>query len=154
VRRVSKIRQNLYIDQEIGDALAAIAVRHRGNKSQLVNDALRSWLRHRGAREVDTQFGMRLDQISREIAAGRRDIDLLIESLALFIRYELMATPPLAEDDHAGRIQGRQRFEAFITQVARQVASGKRGLVPVSSDGSPSDGVPRHEAPQDDGDPS
>lgn len=136
MRRVSKIRQNLYIDQEIGDALAAIAVRHRGNKSQLVNDALRSWLRHRGAREMDSQFGMRLDQISREIEASRRDIDLLLESLALFIRYELTATPPLPEEDDAGRLQGRLRFEAFVAQVGRQVATGKRSIGAAGPDGT------------------
>lgn len=128
MKRVPKIRQNLYIDRELGDALEAMAAGHAGNKSRLVNDALRSWIRHRGASEADAALRMRLDQLSNELAAIHRDIDVLIESLALFIRYQLMVTLPLADNDEAGRAQGRQRFEAFITQVGRQVATGKRTI--------------------------
>ncbi|SHL55403.1 hypothetical protein SAMN05518668_101575 [Sphingobium sp. YR657] len=121
-----KIRQNLYIDRDICEELSRLARGHVGNKSRLANDALRSWLELRRNSELDSQFKLRLDKLSRELDAARRDIDLLVESLALFIRYELMVLPPLAESDVAGRAQGRERFEAFVTQVGRQLARGKR----------------------------
>lgn len=128
MKRAPKIRQNLYIDREIGDALEALAKGRAGNKSRLVNDALRSWISHRGVSEIDAAYRMRLNELSRELAGARRDIDVLIESLALFIRYQLMAIPPLADNDAAGRAQGRERFEAFIAQVGRQIATGKRTI--------------------------
>ncbi len=45
-----KVRQNLYIDREISDALEALASGPGANKSRLVNDAVASWLARRGRR--------------------------------------------------------------------------------------------------------
>lgn len=135
MKRVPKIRQNLYIDQEIGDALEVLAKGRVGNKSRLVNDALSAWIRNRGISEADAALRMRLNELSKELAGARRDIDILLESLALFIRYQLMVTPPLADSDAAGRAQGRERFEVFIAQVGRQIATGKRTIAPTGVEG-------------------
>lgn len=123
-----KIRQNLYIDRDLSQALETLAARTRGNKSRLVNDALRDWLGRKGAKEVDDLLKPRLDRITREVSGTRRDIDVLMESLALFVRYQLMVTAPLPEADAAARAIGRDRFEAFVSQVGRQIAGGKRSL--------------------------
>lgn len=123
-----KIRQNLYLDREIGDALEALAAGNRGNKSHLVNDALRDWLARRGTKEIDDLLKVRLDRLSRELDGARRDIDVLLESLSLFVRYQLMVTAPLPEADAAGRAIGRDRFESFVAQVGRQIAAGTRTL--------------------------
>lgn len=125
-----KIRQNLYIDREIGDALEALAAGARGNKSRLVNDALKDWLARRGTKEVDDLLKVRLDRLSRELDGARRDIDVLLESLSLFVRYQLMVTAPLPEADAASRAIGRDRFESFVAQVGRQIAAGTRTLAP------------------------
>ncbi|MCJ2182408.1 CopG family transcriptional regulator [Novosphingobium sp. 1949] len=125
-----KIRQNLYLDREIGDALEALAAGNRGNKSHLVNDALRDWLARRGTKEVDDLLKVRLDRLSRELDGARRDIDVLLESLSLFVRYQLMVTAPLPEADATGRAIGRDRFESFVAQVGRQIAAGTRTLAP------------------------
>src|SRR3546814_1350206 len=109
MKRAPKIRQNLYIDREIGDALDAMAAGHAGNKSRLVNDALRTWLRHRGASEAEAALRMRLNELSKALAAARRDIGIEVESLALFIRYQLMVTPPLGDNDEVGRAQGDRK---------------------------------------------
>ena len=133
-----KIRQNLYIDREIGDALEALAAGNRGNKSRLVNDALKDWLARRGTREVDDLLKVRLDRLSRELDGARRDIDVLLESLSLFVRYQLMVTAPLPEADAAGRAIGRDRFESFVAQVGRQIAAGTRTLPPPEPKGGKS----------------
>lgn len=130
-----KIRQNLYLDREIGAALEALAAGSRGNKSHLVNDALRDWLARRGTRQVDDLLKVRLDRLSREIGGARRDIDVLLESLSLFVRYQLMVTAPLPETDAAGRAIGRDRFESFVAQVGRQIAAGTRTLAPSEPQG-------------------
>jgi predicted transcriptional regulator len=123
-----KIRQNLYIDRELGDALDALVVRRGGNKSRIVNEALRTWLARRASKEVDDLLKLRLDRISREIGACRRDIEVVLEALALFVRYQLTVTAPLPEADTAARAIGNERFERFITQLGRQIAGGKRTL--------------------------
>ena len=123
-----KVRQNLYIDREIADALEALAAGHRGNKSHLVNDALSGWLARRGTKEIDDLLKPRLDRLSREIGLVRRDIDVVLESLALFVRYQLMVTAPLPEADAAALAVGRDRFESFVAQVGRHLAAGTRTL--------------------------
>lgn len=122
-----KVRQNLYIDRALSDALEALAAGTAGNKSRLVNDALADWLARRGTKEVDDLLKHRLDRITREIEHARRDIEVLLESLSLFVRYQLMVTAPLPDADAAVAV-GRDRFEKFVAQVGRQLAAGRRTL--------------------------
>lgn len=130
-----KVRQNLYLDREIAEALEALAAGATGNKSRLVNDALRDWLARRGTNEVDTLFRTRLDRISREIGLARRDLEVLLESLSLFVRYQLTVTAPLPEGDAATLVVGRERFEKFVSQVGRQIASNNRTIGPEAASG-------------------
>jgi predicted transcriptional regulator len=123
-----KFRQNLYIDREISEALDALAAKPGATKSGIVNDALSAWLARRGAKEIDDLVKGRLDRISREIGKARRDIDVLLESFSLFVQYQLMVTAPLPEADTAARAVGRERFNAFVTQVGRQIAGGRRSI--------------------------
>src|SRR3546814_5524859 len=76
-----KIRQNLYIDRELSDALEALAAGPRGNKSHLVNDALKDWLARGGTKEIDDLLTFRLDRRTRELAGARRDIDDTLEKI-------------------------------------------------------------------------
>ncbi|GGO93029.1 MULTISPECIES: ribbon-helix-helix protein, CopG family [Stakelama] len=130
-----KIRQNLYIDRELAEALQALAAGEAGNKSRLVNDAIRDWLERRGAKEIDDLLKRRLDRLGREIGHTRRDIEVLLESLSLFIRYQLMVTAPLPEGDAAAIAVGQARFDKFVSQVARQIASEHRTLGETSDTG-------------------
>ena len=125
-----KVRQNLYIDREIADALDALARRPGGNKSRIVNDALATWLARRASKEVDDLLKLRLDRTSRDLALARRDIDVVLECLALFIRYQLTVTAPLPEADAAALAVGNERFQRFVAQLGRQIAGGKRSLEP------------------------
>jgi len=123
-----KVRQNLYIDREISKALEALAAGPHGNKSRLVNDALADWLERRGSKALDDQLRVRLDRLTREMALVRRDLEVLLESLSHFILHQLTVTAPLAEADAAGRAVGRDRFDAFITEVGRNIAAGRKRL--------------------------
>jgi predicted transcriptional regulator len=123
-----KFRQNLYIDRHISEALDALAAKPGATKSGIVNDALGQYLARRGTKEIDDLLKGRLDRISREIGHARRDIEVLLESLSLFVRYQLTVTAPLPEADSAARAVGRERFEAFVNQVGRQIGSGKRSI--------------------------
>lgn len=128
-----KIRQNLYLDRAIGDALEALAAAPGGNKSRLVNDALADWLERRGTKEVDQVFKHRLDRMSRETALVRRDLAVVLETLSLFVRYQLTVTAPLPEADTAARAVGRERFADFVAMVGRQLATGRPTLGEVSA---------------------
>lgn len=122
------VRHNLYLDRSLSDALGLLATRPGASRSQILRDALRSYVETRGGAQIDAMLRLRLDGLSREQAAVRRDIEVLLESLSLFVRYQLTVTAPLPEADLAGRAVGRDRFESFVAQVGRQIAAGRRTL--------------------------
>jgi hypothetical protein len=130
-----KVRQNLYIDRAHAEALEALASRQGGNKSRIVNDALGTWLARRATKEVDDLLKVRLDRMSRELGRIARDVEVLQESVALFIRYQLTVTAPLPEADAAAIAVGNDRFERFISQLGRQIAGGTRTLASANGDG-------------------
>lgn len=132
-----KPRHHLYFDQALTDQLEALAAKPGSSKSAIVADALRAYLARRGARELDDMLKVRLDRISRDLRKLRRDMDVMLESFALFVRYELTVNAPLPEGDDAARAVGRDRFEAFIAQVGRQLAAGKRSLDRTEEEAAP-----------------
>lgn len=123
-----RIRHNLYLDGALSDTLEILASRPGSSKSRIVSDALRAWFTSRASRDLDDMVRTRLDKITRELSQNRRDTEVLLESLSLFIRYQLTVTAPLPEADHVARAIGRDRFEAFVTQVGRQLAGGNRTI--------------------------
>jgi len=124
-----KPRHHLYLDEQLTEQLEALAAKPGSSKSAIVSDALRAFLARRGARELDDMLKIRLDRMSNQLGRIERDGQVLLESLALFVRYMLTVNAPLPEADKAGRAVGRDRFEAFVAQVGRQLAGGKRSLV-------------------------
>lgn len=130
-----KVRHQLFLPRPLSDRLEALATRPGVAKSAILVDALTAWLNRRGASDLEDRFAIRLDRLTQAIGRVDRDTYLLLETLALFIRFELAIQTPLAENDQAGRALGAKRFEAFVTQVARQVSTGRRTLAPQPEDG-------------------
>ncbi|MGH6617124.1 CopG family transcriptional regulator [Sphingomonas sp.] len=123
-----KIRHQLFLPGPISDRLEALAARPGASKSAILADAVTAWLDRRGTSELDDRFGLRLDRMTTALGRIERDGHILLETLALFVRYELAIHAPLAENDAAGRAIAAKRFEAFVTQVGRQIAAGRRTI--------------------------
>ena len=120
-----KPRHHLYLDDELTERLEALAAKPGSSKSAIVSDALRSYLAHRGAKEIEEMLRVRLDRIGNQLNRIERNEQILLESLALFVRFQLTVTAPLPESDQAARAIGRDRFHAFVDQVARGMAGGR-----------------------------
>ena len=125
---VDKIRHQLFLLRPVSDRLEALAAKPGASKSAILADAVTAWLDRRGKSELEDRFGLRLDRITAALGRIERDGHVHIETLALFVRYELAIHAPLAENDTAGRAIARDRFEAFVTQVGRQIAAGRRTI--------------------------
>ncbi|WP_395331932.1 CopG family transcriptional regulator [Novosphingobium sp. BL-8H] len=123
-----KIRHQVFLTQPVSDRLANLAAGKGVSKSDLLATAFVAWLDRAAYSELDEMFGRRLDAMTHKLDRLVRESSIELETLALFIRYVLTVSPPLAEDDQSGRAAGSLRFEAFLSQVARQVALGKRTL--------------------------
>lgn len=125
---VEKVRHQLFLPKPVSERLEALAARPGTSKSAILSDAVTAWLDRRGRSELEDRFGLRLDRMTTALGRIERDGHVLIETLALFVRYELAIHAPLAENDAAGRAIARERFEAFIAQVGRQIAAGRRTI--------------------------
>jgi predicted transcriptional regulator len=125
---VEKVRHQLFLPKPLSDRLEALAAKPGASKSSILVDALTAWLNRRGSSELDDRFGLRLDRMSTALSRIERDGHVLLETLALYVRFELSIQAPLADGDQAGRALAAKRFEAFVAQVGRHVAAGKRTI--------------------------
>lgn len=122
-----KPRHHVYLDENLSEKLDALAAAPGSSKSAIVADALRAYLTRQGARELDDLLKVRLGRLGDQLGRVERNLDVVLESLALFVRYQLAVTPPLPEaDQKAARAVGHDRFQAFIAQVGRRLAGGHR----------------------------
>lgn len=120
-----KPRHHLYLDEELTARLDMLASKPGTSKSAIISDALRDYLNRRATREVDDLLKHRLDRISKQLGRIERDGCVLLETLSLFVRYQLTVTAPLPEADKAAQAVGRERFRRFVDQVGRQLATGR-----------------------------
>ena len=126
--RSDLVRHQLFLPKDVSERLEALARAPGVSKSSLLAAAVTAWLDRRGTDELEARFARRLDRISNQLGRIERDGHVGIESLALFIRYMLAVNAPLPEGDEAARAIGRDRFAAFVTRVAQQVAGGRRSF--------------------------
>ena len=123
-----KPRHNIYIDEETSAELEALAAKPGASKSAIVSDAIRHYIRHRGAHQIDEALKIRLDRVTRDMGLIRRDLDVLTESLAFFVKLYLTFNAHTPVPDASAQAVARDRFQKFIEQVGRQIAGGKRSL--------------------------
>lgn len=127
-----RVRYQLFLPEDLSRRFDALASAPGASKSAILTDALAAWLNRQAASELENKFGARLDRMSLALGRIERDGHVLLESLALFVRYELMVQAPLPDTDEAARAIGRDRFEAFVTRVGEALASGQRTLAATS----------------------
>ena len=124
---MAKQRISLYLDDGTAKNLTLAANRRKGAKSALVAEALDQYLNPERRRLLDEATLRRMDKISSNLSTVARDVAIATETLSLFVRYFLTITPPLPQSEQdAARALGRQRFEVFVAQVGRRLASDHR----------------------------
>lgn len=123
---MSQARLNLFIQPDHARRLAALAARKGVSKSAIVAAALSSWLSPETGEQREVAMAKRLEQLSRQLERIERDQTILIETLALFVRYFLTVSAPIPEaHQEAARAQGRARFEQFVEQLGRHLLRGR-----------------------------
>ena len=119
-------RLNVFIQPEHSKRLDELAATKGVSKSSIVAAALASWLSPDTADQREAALAKRLDRLSRQADRMERDQNIAIEALALFIRYYLTVSTPVAEaHQDAARAQGKARFEQFTEQLGRHLLRGR-----------------------------
>ncbi len=130
-----RTRLNLFIEPEHARRLDELAIKKAVSKSSLVAAALAAWLGPTSGDQRETAMAKRLDRLSRQYERLERDQNILIETVALYVRYYLtVVTPVPAAHQDAARAQGRLRFSQFVEQLGRRLQKGRRLLDDVQTD--------------------
>jgi len=121
---MSRARLNLFIQPEHAKRLNELAITKGVSKSSIIAAALASWLSSGEQREV--AMAKRLDRLSRQFERLERDQHILIETVALYVRYYLTVSTPIPEaHQEAARAQGKLRFSQFVEQLGRHLQRGR-----------------------------
>ncbi|HJU33282.1 MAG TPA: hypothetical protein VJ740_17590 [Hyphomicrobiaceae bacterium] len=123
----SKKRYSILLSEELAERFERVAKLRNGAKSALVEEALDRRLHPEKYPLIDDALLRRLDAQAAGLATLRRDTAINTEMISLFVRYFLTITPPLADSEQQpARALGRQRFEVFVAQIGRRLASDRR----------------------------
>ena len=120
-----KERLSVYLDPPVMRSLIDYANRRGKSKSLIAEAAIASFLSPDAAERQEAALARRLDRLVRQMERLERDVGIAVETLALFVRFWLTATPALPEQAQAAaRAKGAERYHAFIEALGRQLAKG------------------------------
>lgn len=119
-----KARLSVYLEPKLLDTLTAHAARRDLSLSLVAEAAIASFLSPDADERREAAMSRRLDRLDRQVARMERDLGISLETLALFIRYWMMVSPPLPEQAAAARAQGAERYEAFVAALGRRLSRG------------------------------
>ncbi|MDP9962963.1 uncharacterized protein (DUF58 family) [Variovorax paradoxus] len=123
---MTRTRLNIFIEPEHAKRLGQIAAHKGVSKSAVIAAALASFLSPDAADQREAAIGKRLDRLSRQFDRLERDQNILIETVALYVRYYLTVSLAVPEGhQEAARAQGRARYAQFVEQLARHLQRGR-----------------------------
>jgi hypothetical protein len=123
-RQDPKVKLTVYVSRIVAEQLDFACKDRTKNKSKLTETALSQLLNPKAEDQQDAALPRRLDRLTRDIGLISRHQQIVIESLGLFIRHHLITSLPLPpSEQQAAQALGHQRFQRFIEQLGRRLAS-------------------------------
>ena len=124
--RRGRVRLVPYVPAELGERVVAACASSGVTESAVVEAALRQYLDGTSDR---TLLLRRLDRLGRAVERDHRDLELLTETFAVYMRLWFAHTPSIPEDGkHAARMTAESRYRQFVQHVAEQFSGGRRFL--------------------------
>ena len=137
---MSRTRLNIFIEPDHAKRLDQLATYKGVSKSAVIAAALAAFLSPDGGDQREAATAKRLDRLSRQFDRLERDQNVLIETVALYVRYFLTVSLPVPEGQQdAVRAQGRMRYAQFIEQLGRHIQRGRSLVREVHEDLSQTD---------------
>ncbi len=122
-----KVPVSVYLDPAVMKSLSGYAARREQPMSLIAEAAIASFLSPDADERREAAIAKRLDQIDRKIARLERDVGISVETLALFVRLWLTATPPLPEPSaQAARAKAGARYDHFVAVLGRRLSQGPK----------------------------
>jgi hypothetical protein len=115
-----------YLPPALHDRLVRHCTATGSTESGVITEALRQYLDGTGDR---TLLYRRFDRITRSQERLARDLEILSQTFALFVRLWLAHTPRLPKEARSSATASAEaRYREFLDAVAARFASGKRFL--------------------------
>ncbi|WP_434733086.1 CopG family transcriptional regulator [Rhizobium sp. YTUHZ044] len=122
-----KQRLSAYLEPDLKRKLSDFADRRKQSTSLIAEAAIASFLSPDADERNEAALIKRLERIDRHLQRLERDLEITSETLALFVRFWLNATPPLPEEAQAAaRAKGAERYEKFMEALGRRLANNRR----------------------------
>lgn len=119
-------RLNVFVDADHAKRLAQAAALRGVSKSKLLAAAVASVLSPDSGDQREAAIVRRLDRLTQQFNKLEQDQNIVIETLALFIRYYLSVTAAVPESQQpAARAIGHARFGQFVEQLAKHLQAGR-----------------------------
>jgi predicted transcriptional regulator len=132
---MKKAHLSVYLDPQTSIQVSQLAARKGQSKSLIAETAIMAFLSPDESDQREAAFTRRLDLLTRQAERLERNVTVAVETLALFIRFWLAATPSLSDSaQQAAQAKGRERFEGFLDALGRRLASGQTLLREVPLD--------------------
>ena len=123
---MTRARLNIFLEPAHAKRLDELAAAKDLSKSSIIAAALAAFIAPDAGERREAMIGKRLDRLSHQFERLERDQNILIETVALYVRYYLTVSTPVPEaHQEAVRAQGRARFEQFIEQLGRHLMRGR-----------------------------
>jgi predicted transcriptional regulator len=130
---MKKAQLSIYLDPETFASLEAFAKRQGKPKSLVAEAAITSFLSPDDSDRREAAIAKRLDRIVRVLERLERNDGVALETIALFIRFWLTATPALPEHSSpTARAKGAERYDRFVEALGRRLSSGSTILKEVN----------------------
>lgn len=119
-----KLKLTVYLEPDTLKALESFAADRRKSMSLVAEAAILSFLTPDDSNRREAAIAKRLDRIGRILERLERNDGIALETLALFIRHWLTATPALPEyDSAAAKAKGAERYERFVQALGRRLGT-------------------------------
>jgi predicted transcriptional regulator len=120
--KIDKVRHQLFLPKELSARLERIANGTGRARSELLVEALETWLNRRNPAAAEEALGARLTRFERHIEAVRRQQGLQWEVLARMLRHQLLTAAALPPADSATQASALRAFEAVIDELRERLA--------------------------------
>ncbi|MBD3772326.1 MAG: ribbon-helix-helix protein, CopG family [Rhodobacteraceae bacterium] len=121
------VKRSIRLRADLVRRLADHAAARNTSQAAIIEAALESFLSPDAAERLEAALARRLDRLTRHLGRLEWHVDLTNETLALFVRNWLNATPALPDSaTQAARAQGRERWERFVDMLNRRMELGPR----------------------------
>jgi predicted DNA-binding protein len=113
-----------YLAPQLRERLTKHCAANQTTESAVVREALDQYFGGTGDFALVLR---RLDRISRGIERAHRDLEILSQAFAMFVRLWFAHTPRLPREARpAAQSSAEARYRQFLDRVAERIASGKR----------------------------